>query len=244
MNSRSQSIAPSAPHVDPVPSAPRGKWLLYVAAVIGVLAAVRCFPIQDLLKRALDWVDTLGAWGPVIFGGIYIVSTVLLLPGSVLTLGAGAVFGLPKGMVIVSLASTSAATVAFLIGRHLARATVARKLEANAKFAALDQAVAAEGWKIVLLTRLSPVFPFTLLNYAFGLTQVRLSHYVVASWVGMLPGTVMYVYLSSLAQVGASQRARTPGEWGLYGVGLLATAAVTLLVTRIARKALAGKLSA
>ena len=242
MNYLSPSSTPSAPGVTPAPFASRWGWLLGAAALIGVLAAARYLHVQALLQRALDWVGTLGVWGPAIFGALYVVSAVLLLPGSVLTLGAGAVFGLLKGMVIVSLASTSAATVAFLVGRYLARAAVARRIEGNAKFAALDQAVAAEGWKIVLLTRLSPLFPFTLLNYAFGVTRVSLGHYVLASWVGMLPGTVMYVYLGSLAHVGSSQRSRTPGEWVLYGVGLLATAAVTLFVTRMARKALAGKI--
>lgn len=96
-----------------------------------------------------------------------------------------------------------------------------------------------EGWKIVLLTRLSPVFPFTLLNYAFGLTRVSLRDYVLASWIGMMPGTVIYVYLGSLARAGVANHERTPTEWALYGVGLIATVAVTVVVTRIARRALA-----
>ena len=104
-------------------------------------------------------------------------------------------------------------------------------------------AVAEEGWKIVGLTRLSPVFPFTLLNYAFGLTSVSLRHYVVASWIGMMPGTVMYVYLGSLARAAAGERTRTAGEWALYGVGLLATVAVTIFVTRLARRALATRIT-
>ncbi|HSW50743.1 MAG TPA: VTT domain-containing protein, partial [Bryobacteraceae bacterium] len=108
----------------------------------------------------------------------------------------------------------------------------------------VDNAVAAEGWKIVGLTRLSPVFPFNLLNYAFGLTRVSLRDYVVASWIGMIPGTVMYVYLGSLAgslaELGLKEggRARTQAEWALYAVGLVATVAVTVVITRIARRAL------
>jgi len=232
-----------SPETAPAKSGSRWKWLLYLGAVVLVLAAARYFRVQDLLKQALDWVEQLGPWGPMLFIGIYIVSAVLLIPGSVLTLGAGAVFGLLKGIALVSLASTLAATLAFLIGRHLARDLVARKIEGKKKFAAIDRAVAAEGWKIVLLTRLSPVFPYTLLNYAFGLTRVKLGHYILASWIGMLPGTAMYVYLGSLANVGAGQHTRTPGEWALYGVGLLATVAVTIFVTRIAREALARKIS-
>jgi uncharacterized membrane protein YdjX (TVP38/TMEM64 family) len=177
----------------------------------------------------------------VIFVGLYLVATVLFVPGSVLTLGAGAVFGVALGSVCVSISATLGATAAFLVGRYLARDAIARKIAKNEDFATIDRAVADEGWKIVLLTRLSPVFPFTLLNYAFGLTRVKLSHYVVASWLGMIPGTVMYVYLGSLINVGAGRRQRTTGEWVLYGVGLLATVIVTVFVTRLARKALAKK---
>lgn len=217
-------------------------WLVAAVAGLVLLAVGRGMDLEAWLGRALDGVASLGPWGPVLFAGLYVLATVALVPGSLLTLGAGAVFGLGAGFVVVSLASTTAATVAFLISRYLAREAVARKLGRHEKLAALDRAVAAEGWKIVLLTRLSPVFPFTLLNYAFGLTQVKLSHYVLASWVGMLPGTVMYVYLGSLANVEVGPRGRTPGEWVLYGVGLCATVAVTVLVTRLARRALSRKL--
>ncbi|HZR17696.1 MAG TPA: TVP38/TMEM64 family protein [Verrucomicrobiae bacterium] len=196
-----------------------------------------------LLKAALDWIGQLGPWGPIVFVVTYVVATVLFIPGSVLTLGAGAVFGLVLGSVLVSISATLGATAAFLVGRYLARDAVARRIQKSEKFAAIDRAVAQEGWKIVFLTRLSPVFPFTLLNYAFGLTRVRLSHYVLASWIGMMPGTVMYVYLGSLVNISAGRRQRTTGEWVLYGVGLLATIVVTVFVTRIARKALAKKIN-
>src|SRR6266581_1086720 len=220
----------------------RWKWVLYVGAGIGIVLALKYFHVQDLLKSALDWIGKLGPWGPVIFIGLYVVATVLFIPGSVLTLGAGAVFGVALGSVCVSISATLGATAAFLVGRYLARDAIARKIERNEKFATIDRAVADEGWKIVLLTRLSPVFPFTLLNYAFGLTRVKLSHYVLASWIGMIPGTVMYVYLGSLVNVGAGHRQRTTGEWILYGVGLLATVTVTVFVTRLAKRALAKKI--
>src|SRR5206468_2150624 len=168
----------------------------------------------------------------------------LFVPGSVVTLGAGAVFGVVLGSVYVSISATLGATAAFLAGRYLARDAIARKIGKNEKFAAIDRAVADEGWKIVLLTRLSPVLPFILLNYAFGLTRVKLSHYVLASWIGMMPGTVMYVYLGSLVNISSGHRQRTTGEWILYSVGLLATVVVTVFVTRLARKALAKKISA
>jgi len=216
----------------------RWQWLCYPAVAMALFATARYFHVQDLLKLALAWIGGLGPWGAVLFIALYVVATVLFVPGSVLTLGAGAVFGVVWGSVYVSIAATLGATCAFLVGRYLARDAIARKIEGNGRFAAIDRAVASEGWKIVGLTRLSPVFPFTLLNYAFGLTRVKLGHYVLASWIGMMPGTVMYVYLGSLAQAASGDRTRTTGEWALYGVGLLATVVVTVFVTRIAKQAL------
>jgi len=223
------------------------KSILILLAVIGLMAAAKYFHVQELLKKSLDWIAGLGPLGFLIFVGIYILACVFFIPGSVLTLGAGVLFGVLKGSVLVSVASTLGATSAFLVGRYLARGWVAKKIEGNAKFKAIDEAVAQEGWKIVGLTRLSPVFPFNLLNYAFGLTQVSLRHYFFASWVGMMPGTVMYVYIGSLAgdlaTLGTQGRTRTPGEWALYAVGLAATVVVTVYVTTIARKALKKRVS-
>jgi uncharacterized membrane protein YdjX (TVP38/TMEM64 family) len=216
---------------------------LWSAVILAVMIAGRVFDAPALLTRALDGIRGLGAWGPVLFVGLYVGATVLLMPGSVLTLGAGAIFGVVKGAIVVSIAATLGASAAFLVGRYVARDWVARRLEAYPGFRTIDGAVAREGWKIVALTRLSPVFPFNLLNYAFGLTRVSLRDYAVASWAGMLPGTVMYVYLGSLAgdlaSLGVGQRERTPAEWAFYGLGLLATVGVTLYVTRLARAALA-----
>ena len=238
---------PQAGAVAQSPGAPsstssRWKWVLYIATAIGIVLALKYLHVQDLLKSALDWIGNLGPWAPVIFVGLYVVATVLFVPGSVLTLGAGAVFGVALGSVYVSISATLGATAAFLVGRYLARDAIARKIEKHEKFATIDRAVADEGWKIVLLTRLSPVFPFTLLNYAFGLTRVKLSHYVLASWLGMIPGTVMYVYLGSLVNLGTGHRQRTTVEWVLYGIGLLATVTVTVFVTRLARRTLAKKI--
>jgi uncharacterized membrane protein YdjX (TVP38/TMEM64 family) len=215
-------------------------WKRVVLATVAValMAAFFLFDVRALLREALAWIDGFGAWGPVLFVLIYVVATVLFVPGSVLTLGAGALFGVALGSALVSIGATLGATAAFLVGRYFARDWVTKKIAGNATFAAIDRAVAAEGWKIVGLTRLSPVFPFSLLNYAFGLTRVRLRDYALASWIGMMPGTVMYVYLGSLARA-AGDRQRTPGEWTLYGIGLAATIAVTIVITRIARAALA-----
>ncbi|HXU76376.1 MAG TPA: TVP38/TMEM64 family protein [Methylomirabilota bacterium] len=242
MQTQSEPVAVAPSQAAPTGVSSRWKWVIYAAAAIALVLVLKFFHVQDLLKAALDWIAKLGPWGPVMFVGLYVVATVLFVPGSVLTLGAGAVFGVTLGSVYVSISATLGATAAFLVGRYLARDAIARKIEKNEKFATIDRAVAEEGWKIVLLTRLSPVFPFSLLNYAFGLTRVKLSHYVLASWLGMIPGTVLYVYLGSLVNVGAGHRQRSTGEWALYGAGLLATVLVTVFVTRLARRALAKKI--
>jgi uncharacterized membrane protein YdjX (TVP38/TMEM64 family) len=242
MTTHTKNIPVTSPKKSAAKSGFKWNWLLYPAIAIVLFVGFKELHLQDRLKQGLDWVGQLGPWGPVIFIGLYLVATVFFIPGSALTLGAGAIFGVAWGSVYVSIGSTLGATAAFLVGRYVARNAIARKIEGNERFAAIDKAVASEGWKIVGLTRLSPVFPFTLLNYAFGLTRVKLGHYVLASWIGMMPGTVMYVYLGSLAKAATGERTRTTGEWALYGVGLLATVVVTVFVTRIAKQALAKRI--
>jgi uncharacterized membrane protein YdjX (TVP38/TMEM64 family) len=197
--------------------------------------------MNDLMQNVLDWIDQFGIWGPVIFIAVYALAAVLFIPGSALTLGAGALFGVVRGSILVSLASTLGASLAFLIGRYVARDWVAKKVEEHEKFKAVDQAVGREGWKIVGLTRLSPVFPFTFLNYAYGLTKVKFTHYVLASWIGMMPGTVMYVYLGSLARLGGQAEKAGGAQIAMRILGLLATVGVTFYITKIARRALKEK---
>ena len=214
---------------------------IILAAMLAALAGTAyLLPVGQWLEAFLDWTEKLGFWGPLVFSVVYIAACVLLVPGTILTLGAGAVFGVVAGMITVSLASTLGATAAFLVGRFGARDWVAARVLARPRFAAIDKAVGKQGFKIVLLTRLSPIFPFAWLNYGYGLTDVPLWKYVLASWIGMLPGTVMFVYIGSLLGLAAGGgRQRTVGEWVLYGVGLAATVAVAVVVTRVARKALA-----
>jgi len=200
------------------------------------------FNPQEILRNALVWIDSLGSWGAIAFILLYILATVAFLPGSLLTLGAGVVFGVFFGTVYVFIGATLGAIAAFLVGRYLARDWVAQKITGNQKFKAIDQAVAREGLKIVLLTRLSPVFPFFLLNYAYGVTGVSLKDYAIAS-VGMIPGTVTFVYIGSLAGNLATLGTQTPTvnpalEWTIRILGLIATVAVTLYVTKLARKSL------
>ena len=210
------------------------------AAVAGLIVLSVNAPLREALGESLGrfrgW-----AWGPVVYAAAYALAC-LVLPGSLITLAAGSLFGVVVGTAVVSLASVTGASLAFWLGRTLARALVERRLAGNRKFRALDQAVAAGGFKIVMLTRLSPLFPFTLLNYAFGLTKVRFRDYLLASWIGMLPGTVMYVYLGStvtqLADLVAGNVEGGPARQALFFIGLAATVVVTVYVTRLARRAL------
>ncbi len=188
------------------------------------------------------WVEGLGPWAGLAFVLGYALATVLFAPGSILTLAGGAIFGLARGTAYVFAGATLGASLAFLVARYGARRAVERRLAANPRFAAIDRAVAREGRKVVFLLRLSPVFPFNLLNYGLGLTKVRFVDYLLAC-LGMLPGTFLYVYygkaIGSVAAVASGAGAQKGTEqWLFLGLGLLATVAVTVFVTRIARRAL------
>jgi uncharacterized membrane protein YdjX (TVP38/TMEM64 family) len=189
------------------------------------------------------WVDGLGVWGPIVFIVGYAIAAVAFVPGSLLTLAAGAIFGLWRGALYVFIAATLGASAAFLVSRHLARHAVERRLAGNQRFAAIDRAVGAQGRKIVFLLRLSPVFPFNLLNYALGLTQVRFVDYLIGS-IGMIPGTILYVYYGKLAgdvaalAGGGARVEKGAGYYAVLVLGLVATVAVTTVVTRTARRAL------
>lgn len=212
--------------------------------IVGALfVAYQNLPLKEWLESALQWVDSLGFWGPVAFVGLYAVAVVFFFPALILTLAAGAKFGLVLGSIYVSLASTLGASLAFLVGRYLARRRIEKRIAGNETFTAIDGAVAEEGWKVVGLTRLSPIFPFTLLNYAYGITKVKFNHFVLASWIGMMPGTILYVYIGSLGQAAVGGEGKSPLQWALYGVGLLATILVTVYVTKIAQRALKKKIA-
>ena len=192
----------------------------------------------DILK----WIESLGYIGGIAFIATYILSTVVFIPATILTLGAGVVFGVVWGSLYVFVGATLGAIAAFLIGRYLARDWIGKKIEGNQKFVAIDQAVAHSGFKIVLLARLSPLFPFNLLNYAFGITGVSFKEYALAS-IGMLPATVMYVYIGSIAgdvaRIGSEDQSTDAIKWGIRIIGFVATVAVTVYATRLAQKAIA-----
>lgn len=224
------------------------KPLLIAAAVIAVLVlGGKYLHLQQRIAEVLAWIENLGPAGMGVYALLYIVACVFFIPGSLLTLGAGAIYGVVTGSILVSISSTLGATAAFLVGRYFARDWIAKKIEGNTRFTTIDDAVAKEGWRIVGLTRLSPVFSFNLLNYAYGLTKVSLREYFFASWIGMMPGTVMYVYIGSLAGDLASigtENAAAPSaaRWIINIVAFAATVLVTVYVTKIARRALSTRL--
>jgi len=219
---------------------PIAKVALGVAAVAALILLGRA--AGGYIQPFAEWVEGMGIFGPALFILGYAAAVVAFVPASLLTFGAGAIFGLAAGTLYVFIAATLGSCLAFLVSRYAARAAIERKIEGNEKFAAIDAAIAAEGRKIVFLLRLSPVFPFNLLNYALGLTRVSFLDFALASF-GMIPGTLLYVYsgkiagdVASLAGGGAVERGA--GYWAVLTLGMAATVAVTVIVTRTARRAL------
>jgi len=220
----------------------RLRLFILLALAAGVVAAVIWLPIAAWLAIGVAWVDAHPSWAWPAYVVSYVLATVLVLPGSVLTLAAGFVFGLPLGVALTSIASVTGATCAFLIGRYVARGWVEQRIATNKTFAALDAATRHEGFVIVFLARLSPAFPFNVLNYGLALTAVRLRDYVLASWLGMLPGTVLYVYLGAAAGdlrqlLSGDVDSGLAGRVLLVG-GLIATVVLTAVITRKATRAL------
>ena len=231
----------STPHAAARTGPSMRRVLIVVIALAGLTLAGRSLGAQ--LQAIAAWIDGLGAVAPFAFVAVYALATVAFVPGSILTLTAGALFGLGAGTVYTLIAATCGASLAFLVSRYAVRGLVERHLATHARFAAIDRAVAREGRRIVFLLRLSPLFPFNLLNYALGVTSVRFLDYVVAC-AGMLPGTLLYVYYGKLAgDVARAAGGLTPergvGYYALLVLGLTATIVVTAYVTRLARRALA-----
>lgn len=224
-----------------------------VVRAVGLLAGILVFvevlaviPFAHWSNLLSEWIRSAGLLGVIVYAAVYVLAAVFLLPGSVLTLGAGLVYGPVWGTLLVSPVSVAAATLAFTIGRTVARDRVVARVSGDPRFAAIDQAIGDEGFKVVALLRLSPVLPFNLLNYALGLTRVSFRDFVLASFIGMLPGTLMYVYLGSLATAlggdapaGEAGSARAVLYWG----GLVATVLATAVITRSARRTLARTLA-
>jgi Uncharacterized conserved protein len=215
-----------------------------IIIVVALFLAMRFLPVQQWLRNFNDWVGQMGVAGIFIFIGVYAVATVLVAPGAILTIGAGFAFGLWKGFLAVSAGATLGASLAFLVARFIARDKVEAIAKGNEKFHNIDNTIGKQGAKLVFLLRLSPVIPFNLSNYFYGLTSVKFWPYVLASWIGMMPGTFLYVYIGTAGKAAVS--AAAGGEaikhgwqyWAFMSVGLAATIIVTIWVTKIARDAL------
>jgi uncharacterized membrane protein YdjX (TVP38/TMEM64 family) len=210
--------------------------------VLAVGVGFLFLPIREWFAALQGQVTNLGVIGPIVVAIAYTTMTVLLIPGSALTIGAGTLFGLSTGVVVAIIGANLGALCSFLLARSYMREKVAKWAKANPKFAALDQAIGQNGFKMVFLSRLSPVLPFTMLNYLLGLTTVRTSSYVLANLLGMLPGTILYVYIGATARdalEGGASGCTGTLQLALKIVGLLATLAVVIIVTRAARKAMA-----
>jgi uncharacterized membrane protein YdjX (TVP38/TMEM64 family) len=215
------------------------KGVAALAAVGALVAAWWLLPLASWIDTFRLWVAEQGIWGHVIFAMVYAVATVALAPGALLTLAAGVAFGL-QGFPTVVIGATIGAALAFLVGRYFARGWVERQIEKSRIFQAIDKAVEEDGWKIVGLMRLSPLVPFNLQNYFFGVTKVGFWPYVITTFFGIMPGALLYVWIGSL---GARAGMSSGGEASLYkniayGVGLAATALVTIIVSRKARQKL------
>ncbi|HJT31355.1 MAG TPA: TVP38/TMEM64 family protein [Pirellulales bacterium] len=217
--------------------------LVFGVSLLLVLAGAAYFlPLRPYLQALLEWIRGMGAWGPVLLAVTYVIATVCFVPGSLMTLGAGFLFGVAVGTVTVSLASVVGASAAFWLGRTIARDWIERRFAGDRRFKALDRAIEREGFKIVLLVRLSPAIPFTAINYFLGFTKIAYRDFLLASWIGMLPGTILYAYLGStlhsLAELGSGTAAGGPVTQAFFVGGLVVTLIATIVVTRIARRAL------
>jgi uncharacterized membrane protein YdjX (TVP38/TMEM64 family) len=220
-----------------------GQLVALLVLLIGLLLAAQFLPVQQWLRSFNVWVGQMGLAGIFIFIAVYAAATVLLAPGAILTIGAGFAFGLWKGFLAVSAAATLGASLAFLVARFVARDKIEAMARRNTKFQRIDNAIGQQGAKLVFLLRLSPVIPFNLSNYFYGLTAVKFWPYVLASWIGMMPGTFLYVYIGTAGKAAVSA---ADGEavkqgwqyWTFMSIGLVATIVVTIWVTEIARDAL------
>lgn len=239
---------PLVPRADLPESAPAKSWLsnhrkwivLAVALLIFSSAAKHLFPLDVWITALAASLEGRGPAGALVFGLIYAVATVLFIPGSLLTITAGLIFGVGLGTLVAWSGAVLGSSLSFLIGRHLARGKIEAKTKSNEQFRAIDEAIGEQGWKIIGLLRLSPLIPFSISNYFYGITKVGFWPYVAASSLGMLPGTLLYVYLGAIGRAGFGSEAKqqSPLQWLFLAVGLLATIGVTIWVSRIAKAAL------
>jgi uncharacterized membrane protein YdjX (TVP38/TMEM64 family) len=197
-----------------------------IGIIVVILVLARVFDLGQYLGSLREWIDSLGPWGPLVFIGLYAIAVVAAIPGSAMTVLAGAIFGSILGVIVVSIASTLGAALSFLIARYFAREAIAKWLSGKEKFRRLDDMTQRHGAVLVAITRLIPIFPFNLLNYGFGLTRVPFWTYLFWSWLCMLPATVLYV-VGTDAVVRGVVRGEVP--WALVITVLIAAGLLTVL---------------
>ncbi|MBA2485430.1 MAG: TVP38/TMEM64 family protein [Nitrospira sp.] len=212
-------------------------WVVLGLVVIALVFAWWALPVSEWTERFRQWITGLGHLGYLLFALVYIVGAVFLVPETPLSIAGGLAFG-AWAIPLVVFSATVGASLAFLLARYVAYHHVERQIRDRPKFKAVHEAIGNDGWKIVLLLRLSPVVPFNLQNYFFGITNIPFWHYAGATGVGIIPGTCLYVYLGVMGQV--VTRADSIGmlRWIFLALGLIATIVVTIMVSRKAKATL------
>jgi uncharacterized membrane protein YdjX (TVP38/TMEM64 family) len=217
-----------------------GRLAVAAMAAGALLVAGRVLPLREWVAQFQAWIAGLGFAGMLLFAAAYAGGTLLLAPVWFLTVVAGLTYPFWTAFALVSAVSTLSAALAFGIARRFARSRVEELARRDARLAAVDRAVAREGWKVVFLLRLSPLVPFAISNYVYGITAVAFGPFLLASWIGMLPGTFLYVSLGAAGRAAVGDAGgKTPAEWAVLGIGLAATVAVTAFVGRAAKRELA-----
>lgn len=209
-------------------------WIALGLGVLTIVCAWWFLPVSEWIHRFQQWITGLGPIGPLLFALAYILGAVFFAPETPLSIAGGLAFG-AWAIPLVLCSATLGASLAFLVARHIARHHVERLLQGRPKFEALHQALKEEGWKVVLLLRLSPVVPFNVQNYFFGVTNISFSHYTAATAVGIVPGTCLYVYIGMVGEAATSGESMGMLRWAFLGLGLLATVLVTILISRTAK---------
>jgi uncharacterized membrane protein YdjX (TVP38/TMEM64 family) len=215
-------------------------WIVAALVVITLSILTVVLPVKEWIREFIGWVQQLGPAGVVVFIIAYALATVLFLPGWIFTVSAGLIYGIVAGTAIALTGAVIGASLSFLVARYLLRQNIEELTKKNPRFRAIDEAIGKNGWKIVGLLRLSPLIPFNLSNYFYGITGISFGAYVLVSAIGMIPGTLMYAYLGAIGQASVSGGTAAHSKWQyvLLAIGLVATIAVTVLVGRIAKNAL------
>ena len=208
---------------------------LFVALVVGILV---WFDWHQEVVRLLQWLNDRGPLVSLVFILIMALVVVLLLPGIFFTTGAGFVFGVVQGTLYVVIGTTLGAVIAFLIARNFFGERAAQWIKQRAKIHIVTQELSKQGWKIIMLSRLVPFFPFKLSNYFFGLTPVSLRDFALGTFIGLIPFSLHNVYLGAMAALGLQARNAGSWQWLLYGLGFLATVALIYYLNRMAKQAL------